>query len=86
MPFLISLLVLLLFICSIIQGVGDRKRRRNMRKEKLFIHFDQDILKVHSIGSFFFFFASHYMNISFRKKKKSDILILSSMNEVVLIT
>lgn len=67
LPFFISLSVLLIFICSMIQGVGDRKGRRNMRTEKRFVHFYQGSPQVHSTGAFF---TSNYMNISLRGKKK----------------
>lgn len=50
-----------------IQGVGDRKGRRNMRTEKRFVHFYQGSPQVHSTGAFF---TSNYMNISLRGKKK----------------
>lgn len=66
LPFFITLLVLLLCIWSMIQGAEDSKGRRNMRKKKCFVHFYQDILKVHSTDAFFYFPLNEHL---IQKKK-----------------
>lgn len=84
MPFLISLLALLLFVFGMIRGVVCKIGKRNMRKEKYFVHFYQDIvLTFHSTGPFFYFPLHRFV---FQKRITSAVHMLSNMNDVILIT